>query len=72
MMLIQSLNDAKQHLITAANHLVPTGEDQRKLVDMIHEMEEAGETRERVIIEILRFISNGIEYRNWPSTLAKL
>ena len=59
-------NDAKQALLSAVMLLAPTGAVQRRMVNLLHDMEDAGEMQSEIIVALLGAMLDGIKHGNWP------
>ena len=64
-------NQVKDKLLGAGNILAPTGAVQRRLVNLVHDMEDAHEVPQEVIRALLSTLLDGVQHGNWPAAEAK-
>lgn len=63
---MQDFKAAISPLLTAINHVSPTGQVQRGFVNHLHEMEDAGEPADACFKALVQRLLDGLQYGNWP------
>lgn len=59
-------NEAKQHLLSAAMLLAPTGKEQQAFVQYFKDVESSGHDARKEARLIVGGLYDGLAYGNWP------
>lgn len=57
--------EIKRNLLTTINLCAPTGEIQKRFVDILHKSELSGDRRQETIILLVGKLYDGLLYGNW-------